>query len=168
MQEKMKTNIKNYLPSIVYGGSDGAVTTFSVMAGAAGAGLPARIVIILGLANLFADGFSMASADYLSEDSKENSKKIENIKSSFATFISFVLVGSIPLIPFLYSVKNIENKNVFYSSILLTLFTFIMIGYLRGRVLKRNKFKTILQSVLICSISASVAYFVGEYISSLI
>jgi VIT1/CCC1 family predicted Fe2+/Mn2+ transporter len=168
MQEKMKTNIKNYLPSIVYGGSDGAVTTFSVMAGAAGAGLPARIVIILGLANLFADGFSMASADYLSEDSKEDSKKIENLKSAFATFLSFVFIGAIPLIPFLYSLKNTGNINVFSVSILLTLSTFVLIGYLRGRVLRRNKIVTILQSVIICSVSASVAYFVGEYISKLI
>jgi vacuolar iron transporter family protein len=159
---------KKYLPAFVYGGSDGAVTTFSVMAGAAGAGLPARIVIILGLANLFADGFSMASADYLSEDSKTDTKKSENIKSAIATFLSFVLVGAIPLIPFLYSLKNIGNVNFFYSSIVLTLLTFVSIGYLRGQVLKRNKLKTVLQSVLICSISASVAYFVGEYISKLI
>lgn len=164
----MKTGIKNYLPSIVYGGSDGAVTTFSVMAGAAGAGIPARIVIILGLANLFADGFSMASADYLSEDSKNNTTRLENMKSALATFASFILIGSVPLIPFLYSLNNIENKNIFLVSILLTLITFIMIGYLRGRVLKRNKINTIFQSVIICSIAASVAYFVGDYISSLI
>jgi VIT1/CCC1 family predicted Fe2+/Mn2+ transporter len=164
----MKENIKNYLPSIVYGGSDGAVTTFSVMAGAAGAGLDPRIVIILGLSNLFADGFSMASADYLSEDSKVNSTRTENIKSSFATFSSFIVIGSIPLIPFLISLNNIDNPNVFYASTIVTILTFVLIGYFRGSILGRNKLMTILQSVLICSISASVAYFIGEYISSLI
>jgi VIT1/CCC1 family predicted Fe2+/Mn2+ transporter len=168
MQEKMKTNIKNYLPSIVYGGSDGAVTTFSVMAGAAGAGLPARIVIILGLANLFADGFSMASADYLSEDSKTDSTRSENIKSAFATFSSFIVIGSVPLIPFLVCLNNIGNKSVFYTSTLVTILTFVLIGYFRGKILGRNKLQTIIQSVLICSISASVAYFVGEHISKLI
>jgi vacuolar iron transporter family protein len=164
----MKENIKNYLPSVVYGGSDGAVTTFSVMAGAAGAGLDPRIVIILGTANLFADGFSMASADYLSEDSKKDSVTSENLKSSLATFVSFVIVGSIPLIPFLISLNNIENKNIFYVSAFLTIFTFAFIGYIRAKVLKRNKLKTVLQSVLICSVSATVAYFVGEYISGLV
>lgn len=54
----------SYLRDFIYGGIDGTVTTFAVVAGALGANLDARIVIILGLANLVADGFSMASANY--------------------------------------------------------------------------------------------------------
>jgi VIT1/CCC1 family predicted Fe2+/Mn2+ transporter len=161
-------NLKKYLPSFVYGGSDGAVTTFSVMAGAAGAGLDSKVIIILGLANLFADGFSMATADYLSEDSKEKSNPKNSVQNAFATFVSFVLIGSIPLIPFFYSLKNIGFTSVFLFSTILTISTFVLIGYLRGKVLKRNKFKTVIQSVTICTISALVAYFVGEYVSGLI
>ncbi|MET0660122.1 MAG: VIT1/CCC1 transporter family protein [Steroidobacteraceae bacterium] len=48
------------------GAIDGCVTTFAVVAGAAGGGLSARVIIILGLANLFADGFSMAASNYAS------------------------------------------------------------------------------------------------------
>ena len=55
-----------YIHNIVYGGNDGIVTTFAVVAGSVGAELPAFVVIILGLANLFADGFSMAAGAYLS------------------------------------------------------------------------------------------------------
>lgn len=54
----------SYLRDFIYGGIDGTVTTFAVVAGAVGASLEARIVIILGLANLVADGFSMAAANY--------------------------------------------------------------------------------------------------------
>ena len=54
----------NYLRDWVYGGIDGAVTTFAVVAGVAGASLSPRIVIILGVANLFADGLSMAASNY--------------------------------------------------------------------------------------------------------
>lgn len=54
----------NYLRDWVYGGIDGAVTTFAIVAGVAGASLPASIVIILGLANLLADGISMAAGNY--------------------------------------------------------------------------------------------------------
>ncbi|MEZ5818654.1 MAG: VIT1/CCC1 transporter family protein [Hyphomicrobiaceae bacterium] len=54
----------NYLRDWVYGGIDGAVTTFAVVAGVAGAEMASRIVIILGLANLFADGLSMAASNY--------------------------------------------------------------------------------------------------------
>ncbi|MCP4383959.1 MAG: hypothetical protein GY798_21550 [Hyphomicrobiales bacterium] len=54
----------SYLRDWVYGGIDGTVTTFAVVAGVVGADLSASIVIILGLANLFADGFSMAAGNY--------------------------------------------------------------------------------------------------------
>lgn len=54
----------SYLRDWVYGGIDGAVTTFAIVAGAVGANLSATIVLILGLANLLADGFSMAAANY--------------------------------------------------------------------------------------------------------
>ncbi len=55
----------SYLRDFVYGAVDGAVTTFAVVAGVAGAQLSAGIVIILGAANLIADGFSMAVSNYL-------------------------------------------------------------------------------------------------------
>ena len=54
----------NYLRDWVYGGVDGAVTTFAVVSGVAGAQLSSRVIIILGLANLLADGFSMAASNY--------------------------------------------------------------------------------------------------------
>jgi VIT1/CCC1 family predicted Fe2+/Mn2+ transporter len=54
----------NYLRDWVYGGIDGTVTTFAVVSGVAGAQLSSRVVIILGLANLLADGFSMAAGNY--------------------------------------------------------------------------------------------------------
>lgn len=55
----------SYLRDFVYGGIDGAVTTFAVVSGVAGAGLSSGIVIVLGLANLLGDGFSMAAGNFL-------------------------------------------------------------------------------------------------------
>lgn len=55
----------NYLRDFVYGAIDGTVTTFAVVAGVAGAKLSIGVIIILGLANLLADGFSMAVSNYL-------------------------------------------------------------------------------------------------------
>jgi VIT1/CCC1 family predicted Fe2+/Mn2+ transporter len=60
-----------YLGEMVYGGLDGIITTFAVVSGVAGASLGANIVLILGLANLFADGFSMAVGSYLSTKSEQ-------------------------------------------------------------------------------------------------
>jgi VIT1/CCC1 family predicted Fe2+/Mn2+ transporter len=54
-----------YLRDFMYGAVDGAVTTFAVVAGVTGAGLEAGIVIVLGVANLVADGFSMAVSNFL-------------------------------------------------------------------------------------------------------
>ncbi len=54
----------SYLRDWVYGGIDGTVTTFAIVAGAAGAELSNRYLLILGAANLLADGFSMAAANY--------------------------------------------------------------------------------------------------------
>lgn len=60
----------SYLRDYVYGGIDGAVTTFAIVAGSMGAELSARIVLILGVANLLADGFSMAAANFVSSRSE--------------------------------------------------------------------------------------------------
>ncbi len=54
----------SYLRDWVYGGIDGTVTTFAIVAGAVGADLSNRYLLILGVANLLADGFSMAAANY--------------------------------------------------------------------------------------------------------
>jgi VIT1/CCC1 family predicted Fe2+/Mn2+ transporter len=59
-----------YLRDFVYGAVDGAVTTFAVVAGVTGAGLEAGIVIVLGVANLIADGFSMAASNFLATRSE--------------------------------------------------------------------------------------------------
>lgn len=56
---------QSYLRDFIYGAIDGAVTTFAVVSGVAGAQLSSRVVIILGLANLIGDGFSMAASNYL-------------------------------------------------------------------------------------------------------
>jgi len=57
---------EEYLGEFVYGGIDGCVTTFAVVAGSVGAGLETRVVLILGIANLLADGFSMSIGAFLS------------------------------------------------------------------------------------------------------
>ena len=55
---------KSHLRDMIYGGIDGAVTTFAIVAGVQGAGLSSTIIIALGIANVLADGFSMAAGNY--------------------------------------------------------------------------------------------------------
>jgi vacuolar iron transporter family protein len=56
---------QSYLKDMVFGAIDGSITTFAIVSGVAGAGLSSSIVIVLGLANLLADGFSMAASNFL-------------------------------------------------------------------------------------------------------
>jgi len=64
----------SYLKDIIYGSIDGVVTTFAVVAGAEGAKFSSQVVVILGLANLIADGFSMAVSNYLGTQAEEEMK----------------------------------------------------------------------------------------------
>jgi VIT1/CCC1 family predicted Fe2+/Mn2+ transporter len=56
----------SYLRDWVYGGIDGSITTFAIVAGAIGADMSSRVVLILGIVNVLADGFSMAAANFSS------------------------------------------------------------------------------------------------------
>ncbi|MAE13681.1 hypothetical protein CMO92_03880 [Candidatus Woesearchaeota archaeon] len=215
-----------YLPDFVYGGIDGAVTTFAVVAGVAGASLGAGVVLILGTANLIADGFSMAVSNYLSvksereyynqllqtekkeikeipeEERKEIriifqnkgfkgpllSKVVDTItkneqvwldtmmvdelglqkdkrsptKSALSTFIAFVLMGSIALIPFaLLYFLNTAIQNTFLIASILTLLALFIVGLIKGRVVKKNLLVAGLETALLGGIAASLAYGVG-------
>lgn len=78
-EERHGNRLGAYIREIVYGGNDGIVTTFAVVAGTMGADLPHSIIIVLGLANLLADGLSMATGAYLSEKSDQAQwKRIRN------------------------------------------------------------------------------------------
>lgn len=75
--ERHQQHTGQYIKSGVYGGLDGIVTTFAVVAGAAGADLSAGVALILGFANLVADGLSMAIGDYLSTRSEQEYHRAE-------------------------------------------------------------------------------------------
>jgi VIT1/CCC1 family predicted Fe2+/Mn2+ transporter len=62
----------SYLGDFVLGAVDGTVTTFAIVAGVAGAGMPTGVACVLGLANVVADGFSMAASNYLKSRADRN------------------------------------------------------------------------------------------------
>ena len=67
--------MKWHFDDFIYGSIDGAVTTFAIVAGVVGASLSPGIILILGFANLLADGFAMAAANY--QASKASNEYIE-------------------------------------------------------------------------------------------
>ena len=64
--------VGEFLKDAVYAANDGIITTFAVVAGVVGASLDPVIILVLGFANLFADGISMASGSYLGTKSEED------------------------------------------------------------------------------------------------
>jgi vacuolar iron transporter family protein len=177
----MLKKIENNLREFVYGGMDGAVTTFAVVTGAAGAGLSSRVILILGFANVLADGFSMAVGSYLSEKSDQqlqikqgsaNSTNIETAKSaSLATFISFILVGFIPLSVYTFDlIFSFEwsSGDLLVWSVILTLLAFSGIGYLRGLVTKADKARTTMESLSLGVAAAVISYVVGNLLERVI
>jgi VIT1/CCC1 family predicted Fe2+/Mn2+ transporter len=82
-EEKHQQEHGKYIKSIVYGGLDGIITTFAVVAGVAGASLSAGIVLILGFANLIADGLSMAIGDFLSTKAENEYNNAERDRESW-------------------------------------------------------------------------------------
>jgi len=58
--------VGDYVKSMIFGGLDGILTSFAIVAGAAGGGLPVQVVMVLGFSNIFADAFSMGMGEYLS------------------------------------------------------------------------------------------------------
>ncbi|MEP4037633.1 MULTISPECIES: VIT1/CCC1 transporter family protein [unclassified Pseudophaeobacter] len=74
---------RGVLRDVVYGAIDGSVTTFAIVAGVAGAGLSPFIIVALGLANVLADGFSMAAGNYSGTKAElDNLKRLRRVEES--------------------------------------------------------------------------------------
>jgi len=159
---------KKYLAEFVYGATDGVVTTFAIIAGSVGATLSAKVILILGFANLLADGFSMAASNYLSTKSQKDldgGKNVSNkrpIKTAIATFCSFVLAGFVPLFSFVIApLHPFVDQNKFVISIVLTSIAFIIIGIIKAVVTKKKKTNSALESLLIGGLAAIISFSVG-------
>lgn len=100
----------SYLRDWVYGGIDGAVTTFAIVAGSLGAGLSSTIILILGLANLLADGFSMAAANY--SGTKAEEEDYRRLKRIEEKHIHLEPAGEREEIRQIYRAKGYEGKEL--------------------------------------------------------
>ena len=169
----MRSNLllSKYLGQIVYGGSDGIITTFAVVAGFAGAQnesiqmYPMAVVLLFGFANLFADATSMGIGNFLSVRSessliKKNGGYSKAFFTSIATFLAFIIFGLIPLAPYIF----IQNFNTtFKLSVFFTFLALLIIGLFRWKVTKEGILRSVGEVVLLGGASATVAYFVGTF-----
>jgi VIT1/CCC1 family predicted Fe2+/Mn2+ transporter len=223
---------QDYLGEFVYGGIDGSVTTFAVVAGAAGANLDSAVVIILGFANLIADGFSMSIGSYLSTKSqREQYEKHKNIEywevehlpekeeqeirdiyqakgfegelleavvkkitedkhrwvdvmmkeelemaeenkspwtMGLVTFLSFLTMGFIPLLIYVWDFIYPVQRDLFFISSVLTGICFLGIGWLKSLVNETSRIRSIMETLLLGGAAAVLSYLVGSFLESLI
>jgi VIT1/CCC1 family predicted Fe2+/Mn2+ transporter len=220
----------SYVGDAVLGAIDGCVTTFAVVSGVVGASLPQRIALILGLANLCADGFSMAVSNYqkaaselqriaqareiearhidevpegereeirqifaqkgftgpLLEDvvtviTQERNRWVETMlteelglplagpvpwKAALVTFASFFLAGLLPLVPLMLPL-SMPAPTRFSMSAWATGVTFLLIGVLKGHVLGRPRWRSGVETLLVGSGAAVLAYIVGVWLRNI-
>jgi VIT1/CCC1 family predicted Fe2+/Mn2+ transporter len=162
---------EHYLKDLVYGANDGIITTFAVVAGVAGAQLEPRIVLILGCANLLADGFSMGASNFLSIRSDEAVRSASGLavlepfpaRHSAATFGAFVLAGVVPLLSYAFG----DGGDRFPLAVGLTLLTLFGVGAARALVTRLKWWRSGLEMLLVGSVAAAVAYGVGAFIAGL-
>ena len=172
LRRKNRIKLGEYLDEAVYGANDGIITTFAVISSATGATLGGEAIIILGLANLVADGFSMGASSFLSIRTEEDVQRIKSfwknrnsdaLSRSLTTFGAFVFAGSIPLIPFMSSVAV---GHEFMISAVAAGAAFFVVGGSRTVVTKRGFFISGLEMFIVGGIAAILAYSIGYVIHS--
>ncbi|MCA6073288.1 VIT1/CCC1 transporter family protein [Fulvivirga sedimenti] len=221
---------KAYISEFVYGGIDGAITTFAVVAGAAGAQAEIYYVLLFGFANLIADGFSMSVGNFFSvkteRDNFEKHKQVEYweiehlrehevqeireiyaakgltgqlledvvkvitsdkdvwvdtmmkeelemsketkapLNTAFATFVSFNVVGIIPLLSYVIAlIFDLNESRLFLISCIATGIALMIVGYLKSYVTEKPWVRGVLETVLLGGLAAVFAYFVGEVLA---
>ena len=105
---------RHYIRDLIYGANDGIITTFAVVAGVTGGALSPRTVLIVGVANLFADGLSMGVGNYLSIRSNESARAAQDLpeeeaapaRHGIATMVAFVAAGVLRSCPTLSACRR--------------------------------------------------------------
>jgi vacuolar iron transporter family protein len=158
--------LKKFLPEIVYGGIDGLVTTFAVVAGSLGANVSLRVALILGICNLLADGLSMATGAYLSHKTKNNEQVKKALEVGGVTYLAFLMFGIVPLLGIILAIfTNLGLSLGVIISFVLTLVGFVVLGYIRAFVEKSTIIRSIAITLIIGTTVAILAYVVGDILS---
>ncbi len=167
----MRNILRRYIKDIIYGANDGIITTFAVVAGSMGAGLSVEVILILGFASLLADGFSMGASNFLGSRSEREVMQADGlayvksvITPAVFTFFSFIIAGSLPLLPFVFG-----GGESFTLAIVTTGIALFAVGSSLGAmVLHRHWALWGLEMLLTGGTASAIAYGIGYLIGQII
>lgn len=164
---------QHYIRDLVYGANDGVITTFAVVAGVTGGTLSPVTVLVLGVANLLADGLSMGVGNYLGIRSDERVREAQAlpeleafpIRHGVATFLAFAVAGAVPLVPYVFAGSA---ANPFAWSTGLSLAVLFTVGAARARVGTGRWWSNGLEMLALGALVGVVAYGAGGFVAWLV
>ena len=175
LQKTSSAFARHYIRDIVYAANDGIVTTFAVVAGVRGAEMNSIAILALGLANLAADGLSMALGNYLgikseraAELAHEYQELVETVhatKHAAVTWAAFVVAGLVPLVPFMLGTSA---RWSFHVSVAATAVTMFAAGALRTLVTKRRALRGGIEMLGVGVVAGGAAFTVGRLVAALV
>ena len=162
---------RHYIRDVVYGANDGIITTFAVVAGVTGGSLSPVAVLVVGAANLAADGVAMGVGNLVAIRAHESALAAEGRpeqetypwKHGLATLTAFVVAGVIPLLPY---VAPLMNGGRLGWSIALTLIALFGVGVLRAAVTADRWWRTGLEMLALGGVVAVAAYAAGALVAA--
>lgn len=161
-QRTLHATIGKYLPDLIFGANDGIITTLAVVSGVVGAALSSKVILILGFANLIADGFSMGASNVLSRRSDAQNGTLPTLATAVphgvATFVGFVAAGLVPLLAYLLPWFDGSR---FAAATGLALGTLFAVGAGRTFFTGRGWLASGLEMLLLGALAAAVAYGIG-------
>lgn len=164
---------RHYIRDLVYGANDGLITTFAVVSGVAGGALSEIAVLVIGVANLAADGVSMGVGNLLAIRADERARAADGLpeleaypwKHGLATLVAFVVAGVVPLAPYLMPIPPSARLATSTSLTFVALFSF---GAVRGLITRDRWWRAGLETLALGAVIALAAYGAGRLISSLV
>ena len=163
---------RHYIRDLVYGANDGIITTFAVVAGVAGGSLSTAAVLVVGAANLAADGVAMGVGNLLAIRAHESALAADGRpeeetypwKHGVATLIAFVAAGAVPLLPYMVSV--VPGGRLLGSTVL-TMASLFAVGVVRAGITRDRWWSTGFEMLMLGGVVAVAAYGAGALAASL-
>lgn len=164
---------RHYIRDLVYGANDGIITTFAVVAGVAGGSLSNAALLVIGAANLAADGVSMGVGNLLAIRAHERALEADGLpeqetypyKHGMATLAAFVGAGAVPLLPY---VLPIGQQRRLVTATVLTLGSLFLLGAARAVVTRDSWWKAGLETLALGAAVALAAYAAGAVVAAVV